>query len=318
MSALSGWWPVLAAGLLAVTAWLVRRRGTRLVLASVAVVLLAASGFVAVSGNRPAGEAQRPHAGVFTTVAIPSPGFAARPAVVYLPPVWFTVPRPSLPVLLLLHGTPGAPEDWLTSGDAAATLETWAAAHGGRAPVVVMPDINGNRDGDSECVGPAEDYLTTTVPSFVHSRYGTQPPGAHWAVAGLSEGGSCALQLTLGHPGVFATFGDYSGLAGPRTGDRNAPGDTVPKLFAGSTAAFDRHEPRWLLTHRRYPGTAGWFEVGDQDADPLAAARQLEPLARSAGVATRLTVVPGGRHDFPLWRQAFADSLPWLEERLSS
>lgn len=346
---LTAWWPVrvlllaafAAAGLLV---WRLRRRGVRIVLATAALVLAAANALAAVNASygyyltlgqavglpgpdaaslRQLDRPGMPGSGRLVTLTIPggTSHFAARPARVYLPPAWFARPRPKLPVLVLLHGTPGAPEDWTDGGGVTATADAWAAGHGGSAPIVVMPDINGTLDGDSECVdgraGRAETYLTRDVPAFVTNRFFTRPPGAHWAVAGLSEGGSCAIMLALRHPGTFATFADFSGLAGPRSGDGNDLGDTVAALFAGSAANFDAHEPTSLLTHGRYPGLAGWFEVGDADEDPLAAARMLEPMAARAGVATRLLVVPGGGHDFFLWRQAFADALPWLTARLS-
>ncbi|MDQ0383071.1 alpha/beta hydrolase [Amycolatopsis thermophila] len=295
------------------------RRWARITLgAATLVVALAAVLTVVVTSRSPL-----PGAGQLVTVTIPGPAsrFSARPAEVYLPPAWFARHRPHLPVVMLLHGTPGAPEDWLDGGAVTATVDSWAAAHGGTAPIVVMPDINGAVDADSECVdgpaGQAETYLTRDVPAFVASRFSAQPPGARWAVAGLSEGGSCAVTLTLRHPDTFAAFADFSGLAGPRSGDGNDLGDTIPALFAGSRVDFDAHEPAWLLAHRRYPGTGGWFEVGDADDEPLAAARALEPAAARAGIATRLVVVPGGGHDFVLWRQAFADALPWLVSRLS-
>ncbi|MGH3626457.1 MAG: alpha/beta hydrolase, partial [Sciscionella sp.] len=156
------------------------------------------------------------------------------------------------------------------------------------------------------------------VPEFVHTRFFTQPPGKHWAVAGLSEGGSCALMLTLRHPGVFTTFADYSGLAGPRVGNTNDPAGTVAKLFAGSRRTFLAHEPSWLLAHHRYPQLAGWFEVGSNDTNAVAAARTLAPLAQRAAITTRLVVVPGDGHTFALWRDALVDSLPWISEHIGS
>ncbi|ROS44442.1 S-formylglutathione hydrolase FrmB [Amycolatopsis thermoflava] len=346
---LTGWWPVrvlllvalVGAGLLA---WWLRRRWARVTLAAVAFLLAVVNVLAAVNASygyyltvgqviglpgrdaaslRQLGQSGVPGSGRLVTITIPGPAshFDTRPAQVYLPPAWFARPRPQLPVVVLLHGTPGAPGDWTGGGDATTTLDSWAAGHGGRAPIVVMPDINGEFDADSECVdgpaGRAETYLARDVPAFVTSRFFTQPPGAQWAVAGLSEGGSCAITLALRHPETFAAFADFSGLAGPRSGDGNDLGDTVPALFAGSTVDFEAHEPAWLLAHRRYPGLGGWFEVGDADDDPLAAARTLEPAAARAGITTRLVVVPGGGHDFVLWRQAFADALPWLVSRVS-
>src|SRR5258708_2954178 len=91
-------------------------------------------------------------------------GFRARPAQVYLPPAWFARPRPRLPVVELLHGTPGMPEDWTRAGQADVTADRWAAGHRGVAPVIVMPDPNGGFMSDTECVdlpqARADTYLS--------------------------------------------------------------------------------------------------------------------------------------------------------------
>ena len=159
--------------------------------------------------------------------------------------------------------------------------------------------------------------LPSDVPAAVRANLGTLPPGPAWAVAGLSEGGSCAIMLALRHPGLFATFGDFSGLAGPRVGETNDDtADTVAQLFGGSQQAFAAHEPADLLATGRFPHTGGWFEVGDLDDEPLAAAQQLVPLATAAGIATCLVVVPDGDHTFDLWSAAFRQSLPWTAQRL--
>jgi S-formylglutathione hydrolase FrmB len=264
-----------------------------------------------------------PPTGQVVPLAVPATAsrFAAREALVYLPPAWSARPRPALPVVLLLHGTPGDPQDWTDGGAAQTTADAWAAAHRGVSPVLVMPDVNGSLTGDTECVdssrGAVETYLTVDVPTAVHAALGTRPPGKDWIVAGLSEGGSCALVLALRHPARFAAFGDYGGLAGPRVGETNADtADTVAELFGGSAEQFAAHEPASLLAEHRYPTLAGWFQVGAEDPEPLAAAQQLVPLARAAGIATCLVTVPGAGHTFDVWSAAFRDSLPWMAARL--
>jgi S-formylglutathione hydrolase FrmB len=268
---------------------------------------------------------EKPDRGVVTTTALPgrTSGFAGRPGTIYVPPAWFARPRPELPVVMLLHGTPGTPQDWLDGGQAAATADAYAADHGGMAPILVMPDINGTIDGDSECVdgpgGKVETYLTVDVPTFVEQVFHTAAPGRGWAVAGLSEGGSCSLMLALRHPDLFSTFGDYAGLAGPRAGDTNADTDSaVAQLFGGSQQAFDAHEPASLLAARPFPELGGWFEVGDADPEPSAATDTLVPAARRAGISTCEVVVPGGGHTFAVFSQAFSDSLPWMAGRLGA
>jgi S-formylglutathione hydrolase FrmB len=250
-------------------------------------------------------------------------GFQARKAQAYLPPAWFAEPRPALPVIMMMHGEPGDPSDWAEGGQAPATADAWAAAHRGVAPVLIMPDINGDLTTDTECVdspiGNAETYLTVDVPASVQRQLGTKPPGQAWAVAGLSEGGACAIMLSLRHPDLFPTFADYGGLIGPRLGDTNADTtSTISQLFGGSQQQFAAHEPTDLLNtgNPAYRRLGGWFEAGSADPEPLAAAQQLAPLAQKAGISTCLVVVPDGGHTFDVWSAAFRSSLPWIAARL--
>jgi S-formylglutathione hydrolase FrmB len=349
---LNTWWPVgtvlLALAVLAVLA-VVRialRRPFRIGLVLLSVVALLASAAVGVNAYygyfRTLGEAlgkPPPHstslarvraragarAGHGTVVTLPIPGatsgFVAQPAQVYLPPAWSAAGQAPLPVVVLLHGTPGDPTDWVEGGRAQVTADAWAAKHGGVAPVLVMPDINGSTTGDTECVdsplGNVETYLTVDVPAAVRANLGTLPPGPTWAIAGLSEGGTCAIMLALRHPDLFATFGDFSGLAGPRVGETNADtADTIAALFGGSEQEFAAHEPADLLAGGRFPLLGGWFQVGALDAEPLAATQQLAPLAAGAGITTCLVIMPDGAHTFDVWSTAFRRSLPWMAQRL--
>jgi len=348
---IADWWPVgavlLVVGALValVAVRVVRRRlpRTLLVLVSVVTVLLSAAvgvnayfGYVrtlgeALGGSPPgtttlskvrARAGARSGHGTVVTLTIPATasGFVARRAQVYLPPAWSAPHQAPLPVVMLLHGTPGDPTDWVEGGRAQATADAWAKEHGGVAPVLVMPDINGTETGDTECVdsplGRVETYLTVDVPTAVRADLGTLPPGPGWAVAGFSEGGSCSIMLALRHPDLFATFGDFSGLAGPRVGETNDDtADTVAQLFGGSAQEFAAHEPADLLGSTRFPATGGWFEVGSDDAEPLAAVPRLAPLASAAGISTCAVVVPGGGHTFDVWSAAFRGSLPWMAQR---
>jgi S-formylglutathione hydrolase FrmB len=261
-----------------------------------------------------------PGQGVVVTEVIPTPvsHFVTDVAYVYLPPAWFATPRPALPTLILLPGEPGTSADWTASGDADNSLDAFAAAHHGRAPIVVMPDPDGTKTVDSECVnstfGNAETYLAVDVPAFARRTLGAADGPRSLAVAGLSAGGTCSTMLALRHPGEFETFASYSGFAQPTYQDDDVA-TSIDVLFGGSRAAFDAHDPTFLLRQRRYPGLAGWFEVGDQDTVPRRAAEALAPAAHAAGIDTCVLVRPGG-HDFGLWRQAFADSLPWLAWRM--
>jgi S-formylglutathione hydrolase FrmB len=121
----------------------------------------------------------------------------------------------------------------------------------------------------------------------------------------------------LRHPRLFSTFADFGGLLGPRLGETNADtADTVAQLFGGSQQQFTAHDPATLLRAAHFTGMAGWFEVGSTDAEPLAAARELAPLAAAAGIDTCLVVVAGGAHTFDVWSSALRSSLPWVAARL--
>jgi S-formylglutathione hydrolase FrmB len=244
-----------------------------------------------------------PDHGVVVRTTIPG-AFDARPAQVYLPPAWFRSPRPSLPAVELLHGTPGSPEDWTRAGFADVTADRWAAAHGGVAPVIVMPDPNGSWTGDTECVdgreGRVETYLVRDVPRWVEAHEGVTGP---WAVAGSSMGGYCAAMLALRHPDRFVAFADYSGLDRP-THPNGA------RWLLGSAAAVAAHTPAELLDAS--PPPDAWFEVGSSDDGADAAVARLAARAKAAGLRTRLVVLPNAHHTWRVWRDSFEDSLPFL------
>ncbi len=86
-----------------------------------------------------------PRTGEITRVAIAGAksGFRARPASMYLPPAYLASPRPLLPVLVLIPGQPGGPQDWLVAGTLSKVMDSFAATHAGLAPIVIVPDATG-------------------------------------------------------------------------------------------------------------------------------------------------------------------------------
>ena len=257
------------------------------------------------------------------TLSITIPGknlkFTPRQAYVWVPPAWFSTKQAKLPVIELLHGTPGQPSDWTRAIYADQISLAYAKQHNGVAPILVMPDINGSLSGDTECAnsamfGQVETYLTQTVPDFMKKEFNASTAQDSTAIAGLSEGGLCATTLALKNPTVYAAFGNYSGDASPTYQALNKE-QTIHVLFGGSTAAYDAFNPPYLLTQHRYPGLSGWFEAGAQDGPALAAAHQLQPLAANAGLNTCITTPPGA-HNFEFWTKSFQDSLPWFSWKL--
>jgi enterochelin esterase-like enzyme len=256
-----------------------------------------------------------------STISVQIPATASKfetgPAFVYLPPAWFRSPTPQLPVIELIAGIPGEPSDWTRAGYADSNSTAFAEQHDGKAPILVIPDNNGNSQ-DTECsntsMGNAETYLVKDVPSFMGNEFNASVGRGSLAVAGLSDGGLCATVLALRNPTVFTTFASYSGYANPTYLDDDAQ-QTVTALYGGSQATYEAHDPVHLLTVGHYAGLGGWFTAGQSDTQPLADMEKLAKLAGPTGMQVCLSTPPGD-HSFAFWAEAFKESLPWLSWRL--
>jgi S-formylglutathione hydrolase FrmB len=256
--------------------------------------------------------------GKLTSASIPGvvSGFSARPAKIYLPPVYFVPSVPRLPVLVLLTGQPGTPQDWIGAGRLVAIMDEFAASHRGLAPVVVIPDPTGSAFADPLCLdsrrGRADTYLSVDVPAWIkrHANVDLRPKA--WSVAGASYGGTCALQLATNHPAVYPTFVDIAGSAEPTLGDH---GRTVAEAFGGDEKAFARVNPLELLRTRKFTGSSGAVVVGASDADSRDDAKRVAEVAKSAGIDSHLTELPGA-HDWWLFSAALAHELPFLARKI--
>ncbi len=246
-------------------------------------------------------------------------GFAARPAEVYLPPAWTQNRELRLPVVVMLHGTPGSPEDWARSARADEVSDRWATRHGGVAPILVMPDVNGRFWKDTECTdgteGNADTYLSVDVPRWIRSNLHPALDRGQWGIGGLSEGGLCAVDLALRHPAVYSTFLDYSG-------DAHVTHHGGPlSLFTGSPsrrrADLLAYDPEFLLRHFPNPGqVSGWFEVGAKDRGTVAQEHRLYLIARARGFDVQFRIRPRVSHTFHAWTLSFVDSYPWMIQHL--
>jgi S-formylglutathione hydrolase FrmB len=265
----------------------------------------------------PAGPGQA----VAVTIPAATSGFTPRQQYVYLPPAWFAAPAPPrLPVIMMIGAEFSAPADWIRAGDAVATADVYTRGHHGYGPILVFVDAAGRVGNDTECVngphGHVADYLTRDVRAWVISQLGAPTDPRWWSVAGWSMGGTCAVDLAVTHPELFATFQDISGDLGPNTGTVT---QTIARLYGGDRGAWARFDPLTVLSgHPRYPDSAGLFDAaldssGRGGAD-LDAARQLCSAATRTGIACTVRNSPG-RHTWQFAAHAFGTALPWLVER---
>lgn len=259
-----------------------------------------------------------PVAGRVVSMHIPptKSGFSARDALVYLPPAYFANPRPRLPVLVLLAGEPGSPEDWIRSGAMPETMDRFAADHRGAAPVVVVADGTGSQWGNPACVdsreGKVMTYLTEDLHDWAATELTVSLDRAKWAVGGLSYGGTCSLMLATNHPDYYRIFLNMSGQLEPTLGTRR---HTVEALFGGDEQAFLAINPMTLMAKNRFDNTAGVFVIGEDDHTYRAGLEQVYHAAEAAGMDVTLKVVPGG-HSFRVWRTGLQTEMRWLGDQL--
>lgn len=289
-----------------------------------------------------------PATGAVVPVDIPAnaSGFKHRTELVYLPPAWFaTNPAPKLPTVMMIGGEFNTPADWLRTGNAISTIDKFAAAHGGQAPVLVFVDAGGSFNNDTECVngprGNVADHLTKDVVPFMESTFDVRSGAPNWGIVGWSMGGTCAVDLTVMHPDLFSSFVDIAGDMGPSAGTKD---QTIKRLFNGDAAAWANFDPTTVMNrHGAYTGVSGWFAIsadpptqrhnnstnnddavglGGRDAagnpgDQTLAANTLCALGETKGITCTVVAAPG-KHDWPFATAVFASSLPWLAGQIGT
>ncbi len=258
---------------------------------------------------------QRDGGPVGALVDVDLPGsFAARTAVAWVPPAYWTQPQRQLPVLVLMAGNPGRPQQWFSNGAAVATADEYQATHNGVAPIIVSVDGTGSFTGNPLCTDSSEGavmtYLSTDVPAAIKERFRVNPDQSTWTIGGLSYGGTCALQVATAHPRAYGNFLDFSGQAEPTLGDHQA---TVEHFFDGDEERFQDINPATLLARGNpdFAHVAGRFVAGEKDKESRAALTELNDAARAAGMDTTFTTVRGG-HSYQVWREALRHTFDWV------
>lgn len=262
--------------------------------------------------------------GVRTSMAIPTTKsqFHARNAEVYLPPAWFANPRPKLPVITLLNGTPGSPSQWFEEGGVAKVVDEFQRNHGGISPIVASIDATGDVAANPLCTdsshGNVMTYMTQDVPTWLKDRLGADPDQKKWTIGGFSYGGTCSFQVATNSPSSYGNFLDYSGELLPNDGESHQT--TVETFFNGDEAAFKKRSPldilnRAISTNKKdFHGMTGRFVAGDNELSAQKDLSTLNDQARKAGMETSFRIVPGG-HDFGVWRRALAEDFAFAAQR---
>ena len=284
----------------------VRSRRPRLLLATGLALL----GLVGTAGGSP------PHGQVVTRTLWSTALGRRERVVLYLPPGYTTARAARYPLVILLHGVPGRPEDFVTHG-AVAHVDALIAA-GSVPPFVAAMPAGGDRptddnewaDSDRRPSERWETYVASDVVGFVQSRYRVRRDRAGRAIAGMSMGGFGAMNLALHHRGEFAAVASWSGYFNANTPTVHAPGspadrDDSPQYYAG----------------RLRPSLAAWhpaidFYVGSRDRfapENAAFDRTLTALHVPHG----FRIVPGAGHGWALWTSQLDREVGFLEGALA-
>ncbi|MGG7308883.1 alpha/beta hydrolase [Curtobacterium sp. AB451] len=257
--------------------------------------------------------ATMPAAGVIRTVDIPGTrsGFPARPAVVYLPPAALVRDPARLPVVLAFAGQPGAPSDMFTAGQMGTVLDAYAAAHHGRAPIVVSVDQLSAPGRNPMCVdsrlGKSASYVTRDVPAWLAAHLPVTPDRRAWGLVGFSQGATCAMQFVTADPASFGAALAISSELQPI--DQN-PQHSADQAFGGSVAAWRAAAPIAQMRENGLGGHALWLTAGSADRQFSENARKLGRAARAAGADTVVASAPKSGHDWNTVQWSLRTELP--------
>jgi enterochelin esterase-like enzyme len=257
--------------------------------------------------------------GSATQISVVSPALGGRsqPVDVYLPPGYKAHPQRRYPVLYLLHGFPGRPAAFLATVRMGVVQDELVALHRARPMILVMPFGSTGSFTDKEWANGVrphegwETFVARDVVRAVDARYRTIRSGDSRAIAGLSEGGYAALNISIHHPGEFHVVESWSGYQ---------IADHIPSVF-GSTrdsAIMKRNSPQLTIAAAapklRRDHTYFWFYSGTGDRALKQNDRFAHTLARLR-LPYRYAVVHGG-HNWGIWRGRAAGAYLAASKRL--
>ena len=210
-----------------------------------------------------------------------------RNARVYFPPGFNKDEK--YPVLYLLHGIGGDENEWYNNGVPHIIFDN-LIAHGKMQPmIVVLPNgramENDRAEGNIfepekvEAFAVFEKDLLNDLIPYIEKEYPVIKDREHRAIGGLSMGGGQSLNFGLGNLDKFAWVGGFS--SAPNT---KAPAELIQNPAEASNLLK-------LL----------YISCGDQD-NLIPFSQQTHEYCKEHGVPHIYRVIPGGHHDFAVWK----------------
>ena len=241
-----------------------------------------------------------------------------RGGYVYLPPQYDNPSYRSVrfPMVELLPGSPGRPEDWLTVLHIARTMDKLIATRQLGPMVLVMPASNaGNRI--LECLDTAQvkddTYLSIDVPADVAARYRVTVAPAERGLLGYSSGGYCAANLALRHRALF-------GASAALDGYFQATSEPAGQVLRSEPALLQPNSPIAVaasLPSSTYPMPSFWVTAGTGNSDDARQAQRFVS-AMSHVESVHYVVSRGGGHNFYAWNAQVQPAMAWMWQQLAS
>lgn len=235
-----------------------------------------------------------------------------RQGFVYLPPQYFEpqYAHTRFPVVELLHGSPGTPENWVVQINLAGIMDKLISANLAGPMVVVMPAIDAGTNFQ-ECVdapGAKDDtYISQDVPADVRAHFRVSTVRAEWGIAGYSSGGYCAANLALRHRSDYGAAGIMDGYFRPADG----PAAAALHFDSRAEAQNDPLTTAQHLARGTDPLPSLWLSAATGTSKYAKGAQAF--VAALHGVeAVPLVAQPGAGHNFYAWRAVIPRMLAWM------
>jgi len=248
-----------------------------------------------------------------------------RVVYVYLPPQYFQPAYRAyrFPVIELIHGQPGGPQDWITVVGVTRAFDHLLADKLARPAVLVMPDANGGDRISLQCLnqagGPQDlTYLAMDLPTQVARMVRVAPPGRAWGIAGYSEGGFCAANMALHYPRQYGFAGVLSGYFAPMDNRLAGAGRPVSP-FAGDDRLREENTPADELANLPAATVVPrfWLAAGAADSQDVVNSKRFWRELRPRQLDAPLTLTPGSGHTMTTWRAQVPSMLTWMTPRLA-
>jgi enterochelin esterase-like enzyme len=261
---------------------------------------------------------------IFTNLVRPlKPQDNEREIDVYLPAAYVSDTSKLLrfPVIYLLHGSPGIPNDFNKNGHWPVFMELNTASTSLGPAILVAPDGNftGAAFGDSEWLNSAdgqdryEDFLVDQVVPYIDAHFRTVAAPVDRTICGVSEGGFGAVNIALHRPGVF---GYVLACSGYYTNDgsgwaRRTMGHDKTFLAFNSPLTFVNDPDNITKNLSLWQSEKFFIGSGIDENRYTIESREMAEALKSHKIPVVLYQVDG-KHGWGLWNTLFVEGLESL------